>query len=139
VSYMSRDYSVDCNSPRYQKFAYYVYSMVLIYPIGSKAFSSASCTLLRVSFYSHELSTGSFLVPLMYSVLIFQRKDILCDEVHMLIQEDDNFPGPSVYFASYSYCASVASLFLFFVKMLATCFSWWSPTAPSECLDCSYC
>jgi len=34
VSYLARDYSLDCSSPRYKEYVAYAVVMLFIYPIG---------------------------------------------------------------------------------------------------------
>ena len=52
ASYLQKDYSISCETFRYQAFAYYAGVMILVYPMG---------------------------IPLLYAVLLFKHRKIIGD------------------------------------------------------------
>ena len=64
-SYLMKDYSLDCDSARYKLFLPFCYLQMLIYPLG---------------------------IPLLYSVLLFKKKHMLCDSKAMDTEMARGFP-----------------------------------------------
>ena len=63
--YLYKDYSIDCNSNRYQKMVPFAITMIIIYPIG---------------------------IPLLYFVLLWEHRRVLSNEEKMKEEAEDHFP-----------------------------------------------
>ena len=63
--YLYKDYSIDCNSNRYQKMVPFAITMIIIYPAG---------------------------IPLLYFVLLWKHRKVLSNEDQMKKEAEDHFP-----------------------------------------------
>ncbi len=83
LSYLFKDYGVQCNTAKYRSFSIYAAFMIFVYPVGSMCCFLPFSQVLKVSLFSKFEMCFPLVVPCMYVSMLWGNRKTLSDPEKM--------------------------------------------------------